>query len=92
MYNNKQDFVPPLVDYGIVYLTNTESFLYFFQIKLTGSLVIILLISYYIQRKGCTEDSLQQTILSIAYVMTVGKYMLYTCNIKICCCTMNKVL
>ena len=29
MYNNKQDFVPPLVDYGIVYLTNTESFLYF---------------------------------------------------------------
>ena len=30
MYNNKQDFVPPLVIYGIVYLTNTESFLYFF--------------------------------------------------------------
>ena len=29
MYNNKQDFVPPLVDYGIVYLTNAESFLYF---------------------------------------------------------------
>ena len=29
MYNNKQDFVPPLVIYGIVYLTNTESFLYF---------------------------------------------------------------
>ena len=29
MYNNKKDFVPPLVDYGIVYLTNTESFLYF---------------------------------------------------------------
>ena len=30
MYNNKQDFVPPLVVYGIVYLTNMESFLYFF--------------------------------------------------------------
>ena len=29
MYNNKQDFVPPLAVYGIVYLTNTESFLYF---------------------------------------------------------------
>ena len=29
MYNNKQDFVPPLVDYRIVYLTNAESFLYF---------------------------------------------------------------
>ena len=29
MYNNKQDFVPPLVIYGIVYLTNTEGFLYF---------------------------------------------------------------
>ena len=29
MYNNKQDFVPPLVNYGIVYLTNAESFLYF---------------------------------------------------------------
>ena len=29
MYNNKQDFVPPLVVYGVVYLTNTESFLYF---------------------------------------------------------------
>ena len=29
MYTNKQDFVPPLVDYGIVYLTNMESFLYF---------------------------------------------------------------
>ena len=29
MYNNKQDFVPPLVDYRIVYLTNMESFLYF---------------------------------------------------------------
>ena len=29
MYNNKQDFVSPLVNYGIVYLTNTESFLYF---------------------------------------------------------------
>ena len=26
MYNNKQDFVPPLVIYRIVYLTNTESF------------------------------------------------------------------
>ena len=26
MYNNKQDFVPPLVIYGIVYLTNMESF------------------------------------------------------------------
>ena len=68
MYNNKQDFVPPLVIYGIVYLTNTESFLYFFQIKLTGSLVIILLISCYIQRKGCTEDFLWQTIVSVAYV------------------------
>ena len=68
MYNNKQDFVPPLVIYGIDYLTNMESFLYFFQIMLTGSLVIILLISCYIQRKGCTEDSLQKTILSIAYV------------------------
>ena len=32
-----------------------------------GSLVIILLISCYIQRKGCTKDSLQQTILSVAY-------------------------
>ena len=30
MYNNKQDFVPPLVIYGIVYLFNMESFLYFF--------------------------------------------------------------
>ena len=30
MYNNKQDFVPPLVIYGIVNLTNMESFLYFF--------------------------------------------------------------
>ena len=29
MYNNKQHFVPPLVIYGIVYLTNAESFLYF---------------------------------------------------------------
>ena len=29
MYNNKQDFVPPLVIYGIVYLTNMEGFLYF---------------------------------------------------------------
>ena len=29
MYNNKQDFVLPLVIYGIVYLTNTEGFLYF---------------------------------------------------------------
>ena len=29
MYNNKQDFVPPLVFYGIVDLTNTEGFLYF---------------------------------------------------------------
>ena len=29
MYNNKQDFVPPLVVYGIVYLTNMEGFLYF---------------------------------------------------------------
>ena len=29
MYNNKQDFVPPLVIYGIVYMTNTEGFLYF---------------------------------------------------------------
>ena len=68
MYNNKQDFVPTLVVYGIVYLTNIESFLYFFQIKLTGSLVFILLVSCYIQRKGFTEDSLQQTILSVAYV------------------------
>ena len=32
MYNNKQDFVPPLVDYGIVYLMNMESFLYFLNI------------------------------------------------------------
>ena len=92
MYNNKQDFVPPLVIYGIVYLTNMESFLYFFQIKLMGNLVIILLISCYIQRKGCTEDSLQQTILSVAYVMTVCKDTLYIYNVKICCCTMNKVL
>ena len=67
MYNNKQDFVPPLVIYGIVDLTNTEGFLYFLN-KLTGSLVIILLISCYIQRKGCTEDSLGQTILSVAYL------------------------
>ena len=29
IYNNKQDFVPPLVIYGIVYLTNMEGFLYF---------------------------------------------------------------
>ena len=29
MYNNKQDFVAPSVDYRIVYLTSTESFLYF---------------------------------------------------------------
>ena len=29
MYNNKQDFVPPFVIYGIAYLTNMESFLYF---------------------------------------------------------------
>ena len=29
MHNNKQDFVPSLVIYGIVYLTNMESFLYF---------------------------------------------------------------
>ena len=29
MYNYKQDFVPPLVIYRIVYLTNAESFLYF---------------------------------------------------------------
>ena len=29
MYNSKQGFIPPLVIYGIVYLTNTESFLYF---------------------------------------------------------------
>ena len=29
MYNNKQVFVPPLVIYRIVYLTNMESFLYF---------------------------------------------------------------
>ena len=29
MNNNKQDFVPPLVIYRIVYLTNAESFLYF---------------------------------------------------------------
>ena len=29
MYNNKQDFVPPLVINGIVYVTNMESFLYF---------------------------------------------------------------
>ena len=29
MYNNKQDFVSPLVIYQIVYLANTEGFLYF---------------------------------------------------------------
>ena len=29
MYNNKQDFVPLLVIYRIVYLTNMEGFLYF---------------------------------------------------------------
>ena len=29
MYNNKQDFVPPLVISGIVYLTNMEGLLYF---------------------------------------------------------------
>ena len=29
MYNNKQDFVPPLVNYRIVYVTNAERFLYF---------------------------------------------------------------
>ena len=29
MYNNKQAFVTPLGNYGIVYLTNMESFLYF---------------------------------------------------------------
>ena len=29
MYNNKQDFVPPLVVYGIVYLTNMKCSLYF---------------------------------------------------------------
>ena len=29
MYNNKQDFVPPLAVYGIVYLTNMEGCLYF---------------------------------------------------------------
>ena len=29
MYNNKQDFVPPLVNYRIVYVTYMESFLYF---------------------------------------------------------------
>ena len=29
MYNNKQDFVPQLVIYRIVYLTNMEGFLYF---------------------------------------------------------------
>ena len=29
MYNNKQDFVPPLVIYRIVYLNNAGSFLYF---------------------------------------------------------------
>ena len=29
MYNNKQDFVPPLVNYRKVYLTNAENFLYF---------------------------------------------------------------
>ena len=29
MYNNKQDFVPPLAIYGIVDVTNTEGFLYF---------------------------------------------------------------
>ena len=37
MYNNKQDFVPPLVNYGIVYLTNAESFLYFIN-KVYGQL------------------------------------------------------
>ena len=37
MYNNKQDFVPPLVIYRIVYLTNTESFLYFLN-KANGQL------------------------------------------------------
>ena len=29
MYNNKQDFVPPLVIYQIVYLANMEGLLYF---------------------------------------------------------------
>ena len=29
MYSNKQDFVPPLVIYGIVHLTNMEGFLCF---------------------------------------------------------------
>ena len=31
MYNNKQDFVPPLVIYRIVLPTNTEGFLYFLK-------------------------------------------------------------
>ena len=38
MYNNKQDFVPPLVIYGIVYLTNTEGFLYSLLNKAYGQL------------------------------------------------------
>ena len=33
-----------------------------------GSLIIILLISCYIQRKGCTKDSLWQTILTVAFL------------------------
>ena len=66
MYNNKQDFVPPLVIYGIIYLTNMESFLYFLNMHM-GSLVIILLKSYNIQKRACTKDSCQQTILYVAF-------------------------
>ena len=29
MYNNKKDYVPPLLIYRIVYQTNMEGFLYF---------------------------------------------------------------
>ena len=73
MYNNKQDFVPPLVDYRIVYLTNAESFLYFL-IKLMGSLVIILLKSYNIWKMACTKDFCQQTILYDAFSAVIFKY------------------
>ena len=57
MYNNKQDFVPPLVDYGIVYVTNMESFLYFLN-KAYGQL------GYHSAR---TKGSCQQTILYDAF-------------------------
>ena len=90
MHNNKQDFVPPLVVYGIVYLANTEGFLYFLnkayrQLGYHSANELLYSEEGMHQRFLLTDNT-----LCCLYVM-ICNYMFHVCNIKICCSTINQI-